>query len=158
MRHLRSRSTTKTSKLSRPIRRSPTPERPLRVLVAEDDLDLLESLSESFRDEGYEVTAVKDGVELLRLTTSEQLEAHHYDVIVSDLSMPGVSGMGMLMQVNEDPSAPPVVLITGLCDPDVHAWAQQLGAVATFDKPFDVDDLKTVMLNLREARAASMKS
>ncbi len=122
------------------------------VLVAEDDAEMRAFLATSLRADGYRVSEVTDGVELLRATTREALGEAGYDVIVSDVLMPGVSGLGALMQLNYEPAAPPVVLITAFGDPDVHLWAQQLGAVATFDKPFDVDDLKTVLLNVRGAR------
>jgi DNA-binding response OmpR family regulator len=65
--------------------------------------------------------------------------------------MPGVSGIGALMQLNYEPLAPPVVLITAFGDPDVHLWARQLGAAATLDKPFDLDDLRTVLRNVLRA-------
>jgi CheY-like chemotaxis protein len=132
--------------LSRHPVRYPTDS--LHILVAEDDADLRAMLAASLRADGHRVSEAGDGIELLRLTSHEGLESGGYDVIVSDIVMPGVSGMGALMQLNYEPNAPPVVLITALDDPDIHLWAQQLGAVATFEKPFDLDDLKTVLLNV----------
>lgn len=150
---------THPSKSNRRAARSQTFARPPRLLIADDDPVLLALLVEAFRDDGYDVTEVSDGVELLRLTTTEELEAHRFDAIISDVLLPGVSGIGMLMQLQHEPNAPPVVLITGFGDNDVHAWAQQLGAAATFNKPFELDDLKTVVVNLApvEKRASGSR-
>jgi len=123
----------------------------LHVLVAEDDPDMRSFLVASLRADGHRISEVADGAELLRVTSHEALEREPYDVIVSDVIMPGASGMAALMALNYEPAAPPVVLITAFADPDVHLWALQLGAMATFDKPFDIDDLRTVLLNVRVA-------
>ena len=130
---------------------------PMCILLADDDLDFLGLLAGSLRGDGYVVIEVSSGIELLRRSTAEELEASGVDVIISDVIMPGVSGMGMLMQVNQMVSPPPVVMITGISDTDIHAWADQLGAVAMFDKPFELDDLRTLLLNLRSARRPSRR-
>jgi DNA-binding response OmpR family regulator len=62
--------------------------------------------------------------------------------------MPGANGIMALSHLAGDASAPPVVMITAFGDDAVHAWARSIGALATFDKPFDVDDLCTLARNL----------
>ena len=138
--------------------RSPAPGRGgacasgLHVLVAEDDPEMRDFLVASLRADGHRISEVADGAELLAATSHEALERTKYDVIVSDVIMPGASGMAALMALNYEPAAPPVVLITAFGDPDVHLWALQLGAMASFDKPFDIDDLRTVLLNVPRAQ------
>ena len=130
-------------------RSPPLQPRPMRVLLADDDLDFLGLLAESLRKDGYLVLEVSHGTELLRLSTAEELRANGIDVIISDVLMPGVSGMGMLMQINQMVCPPPVIMISGCRDDDVRAWADQLGATAMFDKPFEIDDLRTLLVNLQ---------
>ena len=120
----------------------------MHLLLADDDLDFLSLAAESLRKDGYLVDEVSDGLELLRRSTADHLHAAGIDVIISDVLMPGASGMSMLMQINQMKSPPPVVMITGCRDTDVHLWAQQLGAVAVFDKPFELDDLRTLLVNI----------
>jgi two-component system, response regulator, stage 0 sporulation protein F len=122
--------------------------RPLRVLLAEDDDALREMLASSLRLDGHEVVEARDGRELVGRTGPGPEGAGSYDLIVSDVMMPGANGIMALSRLAEDASAPPVVMITAFGDDELHAWARSIGAVATFDKPFDVDDLCTLALNL----------
>jgi DNA-binding NtrC family response regulator len=68
-------------------------------------------------------------------------DAGAVDAIVSDIRMPGTSGLAILEGLNECQSAMPVILITAFGDRDTHERARQLGVVAVFDKPFDMADL-----------------
>ncbi|MCU0620491.1 MAG: response regulator [Gemmatimonadales bacterium] len=74
------------------------------------------------------------------------------DIVVSDIRMPGKTGLELLAGLRRADWATPVILITGFGDRHTLAEAQRLGAAAVFDKPFDVDDLRTAVLNLMEPR------
>ena len=63
------------------------------------------------------------------------------DLIVSDIRMPYITGMQVLRELRERDDAPPMILITAFGSDALHAKAERLGAVAVFDKPFDVEDL-----------------
>ncbi len=131
-----------------PAPRRAVARKALRVLLAEDDSALRSMIGDALRADGHQVTEASNGHELLALLTRERLQARAFDVVVSDLAMPGVGGMAVLGRLYHEPLAPPVVLMTAFGDPEVHSWARSLDAVAMFDKPFDLDDLKTVLLNL----------
>jgi two-component system, response regulator, stage 0 sporulation protein F len=122
--------------------------RSLRVLLAEDDDALREMLASSLRLAGHEVVEARDGRELVGRTGPGPDGASSYDLVVSDVLMPGANAIMALSRLAHDASSPPVVVITAFGDDDLHAWARSIGAVATFDKPFDVDDLCTLALNL----------
>jgi DNA-binding response OmpR family regulator len=133
----------------------PTFARPARVLVAEDDLDMRSGIACSLRHDGYEVVEAQDGGELLEEIGDELLSAHAVrpDLIVSDICMPGNSGLEVLAGLRKAEWQTPVILITALADDETRAKAARLGASAVFVKPFEIDDLRTaVMLTLTRAR------
>jgi FixJ family two-component response regulator len=68
-------------------------------------------------------------------------------VVVADVRMPNLSGLGVLAALRRAASNIPVLLITALTDPSVQTLAWRLGAIGVLRKPFDTDDLLTAVLN-----------
>jgi DNA-binding NtrC family response regulator len=118
----------------------------LRVLLAEDDDDLRALIASSLRRDGHDVVEARDGRELNAKFRERPSEA--YDVVISDVLMPGATGVTVLTGVANTEDPPWLIVITAFGDWDLHQWAESIGAVAMFDKPFDVDDLRTVLMNL----------
>jgi CheY-like chemotaxis protein len=119
-----------------------------RILVAEDDPDLRMLIAAALGRDGHDIVTAADGTEILELlaaTIGEPESTRQFDLIVSDVRMPGWSGLDVLAGLRHYPLVPPVVLITAFGDEQLHADARRLGAVATLDKPFDVDDLRAVV-------------
>jgi len=118
------------------------------ILLAEDDKEMRSLLALMLKKEDYQVCECTDGLSLLDMLASFFLpseEHEHFDLIISDIRMPGVTGMEILMGANELDNFPPIILITAFGDKETHMQAERLGAVALFDKPFDIDEmLKTV--------------
>jgi len=120
-------------------------ERPRRVLLAEDDPALLELMSSALRTEGFEVIEASDGLELL--ARLEQLVRWRREVdapfaIVSDIRMPGLSGLEVLALLRRASWVTPVILISGFADHEACDEAEALGATAVLAKPFDLDELR----------------
>lgn len=114
------------------------------ILLAEDDKEMRVLLAVALRSAGYGVTECGDGLELLEHLASFVLpEEEHQavDLVISDIRMPGVTGLEILEGLNRRGDFPPFILITAFGDVETHARANYCGAVAMFDKPFDVDDL-----------------
>lgn len=113
------------------------------VLLAEDDDEMRKLLAETLSREGYEVTECHNGVEFLM--ELEPLIAKqgpvNFDIIISDIRMPGITGLEMLEELHERKELPPMILITAFGDSETHAQAKRFGAAAIFDKPFEIDDL-----------------
>jgi len=125
-------------------KRSPAP----RILLGEDDLEMRALLAEALRSKGYTVVECADGMNVLQqlsyVILSPEVSARdpeHYDLVVSDIRMPGVTGLSILEGVQLFEGFPPMILITAFGDEETHAAAKRLGAAAMFDKPFDLDDL-----------------
>jgi CheY-like chemotaxis protein len=122
-----------------------------RVLIADDDTDLREELASALSEDGYEVEEAADGNELLDALASaegDSAERPTYDVILMDLMMPGFSGVDVLTALHKPPPRVPVLVMTGCEDEHVVQTAASLGAVRVFRKPFDLDDLRTTLLNV----------
>lgn len=124
------------------------PRAALRVLLAEDDDEMRRLVADALRLDGHEVIEARDGRELVARMGPGPDGARSYDLVVSDLLMPGATGITVLSRLAWDASSPQIVVMTAFGDEDLHAWARAIGAVATFDKPFEIDDLRTVLLNL----------
>lgn len=109
-----------------------------RVLVIEDDADVVNLMEQLLEGEGHDVATARDGLEgLVKLTTSNP------DVVLLDIMMPDVDGHRVLKQLLEENggSVPfPVIVITG--SPEGAAQARVLlGSENVFEKPFDPQPL-----------------
>ncbi|HSQ65954.1 MAG TPA: response regulator [Polyangiaceae bacterium] len=120
---------------------------PATIFLAEDDEDLRSVISLSLRDEGYEVVEAKDGAELLHLLADASAPSRRPDVIVSDVMMPGYSGLGLLTALHTSRWSVPVILITGCGDGRVVSDALRLGASAVLRKPFEIEELLRALRN-----------
>jgi CheY-like chemotaxis protein len=127
---------------------------PTRVLVADDDEDVRTLVAHTLRQDGYQVAEACDGAELLaRLEKAVDGGAPCPDVVLTDVMMPGLSGLGVLDALRRVQAHFPVVLMTVLKDDSLHIVARRLGAVGVLSKPLDIDDLRTAILNARLAFA-----
>jgi CheY-like chemotaxis protein len=118
--------------------------RPARLLVAEDDAEMRRLLVSTLRKDGYEVLEARNGHDILERMADGLLVrgSASFDLILSDIRMPGPSGLEILEQLRRWGYRSPVVLITAFGDKALHAEAERLGATAVFDKPFDLRALR----------------
>ncbi len=113
-----------------------------RVLVAEDDREMRRLIVDELESRGYTVEQAEDGRELiLRLDDLKGDADAPFDLIVSDVRMPGATGIEALALLRRARWSLPVILMTSFGDDAVHAEGHRLGALAVFDKPLDVDEL-----------------
>ena len=121
---------------------------PWRVLLAEDDEDLRALIKAALATDGYEVTDVADGAEVLdRLQDSISCPLTLPDVIVMDVIMPGYSGLGVLTALRRANWTTPVIMMSAMEEPSISDKARALGATAFFKKPFDMSALRTAVVN-----------
>jgi CheY-like chemotaxis protein len=119
-----------------------TPLGPRRVLLAEDDGDIRALLALALRRRGYVVAELTSGLELYNRVASCLFDGDFPpDVIISDIRLPGFTGLEVLGSVHRSELMIPVILITAYGAEGVRTEAEHLGAAALFLKPFDVDEL-----------------
>jgi CheY-like chemotaxis protein len=114
-----------------------------RVLIAEDDHEMRQMLAEEFQEAGYRVFEVADGKQLFRCVKSRNTRpiCPEPDLLISDIRMPGLTGMEVLRYLRKSDWTMPVIMITAFGDKQTHEEARKLGAAAVLDKPFEVEDL-----------------
>jgi DNA-binding response OmpR family regulator len=103
-------------------------------------------LEKAFQDSGYDVASCRDGWGLLgRLAAyflfTERDDEECFDLVVSDIRMPFLSGLEILECGDGVRGFPPTILITAFGDEETHAAARRASAAALFDKPFDIQTL-----------------
>jgi DNA-binding response OmpR family regulator len=116
-----------------------------RLLLAEDDREMRQLLASALRRDGYEVIEVADGFQLFEWIGRAWLgddELNAVALVVTDIRMPGFSGLDVLAELRQAGFETPVILITGFGDHETHALGLKLGAAAVLDKPFDLSDLR----------------
>ena len=124
----------------------------LRVMLIDDDESVRDVLTESLNMRGLRVSAFPNAEgaieELLKASAG-------YDVLVTDISMPGIGGMEFLQRAREAAPGIPVVMITGYPSIDTAVEAMKLGAADFLMKPFKTDDLE---ITLRKAVSKAVSS
>ncbi|NQU24516.1 MAG: response regulator [Candidatus Nealsonbacteria bacterium] len=129
-----------------------------RVLLAEDDDEMRALLAWRLRKDGYEVTECDHGIDLINRIDplGGPGESEEFDLVVSDIRMPGITGLEVLEDMRHcGTECPPVILITAFGDEETHQQARRLGAVAMFDKPFDFNDLLATVREIVSPRSLS---
>jgi DNA-binding response OmpR family regulator len=128
-------------------------------LLAEDDDELRKLLTWSLHREGLKVTECADGMLLLNHLDGYLFsgETNDFDLIISDIRMPGITGIEILEGLHTLENFPPMILITAFGDEETHTHAHRLGAAAIFDKPFDIEDLLAKVREILQPSLISRK-
>ncbi|TWF80446.1 two-component system response regulator MprA [Pseudonocardia hierapolitana] len=106
------------------------------VLVADDDRAIRESLGRALELEGHRVVGVDDGVQALTRTRREG-----FDVLVLDVTMPGLDGFGVCRVLRADGSRIPVLMLTARVETPDRVAGLDAGADDYLPKPFELDEL-----------------
>ena len=111
----------------------------VRILLVEDDRALREALEDSLAVAGYSCVAVADAEQALR-----ELSQRVFSLMLSDINMPGMSGLQLLENVKKRYMKPPpvVMMITAYGDAENYKIAKELGADDFLTKPVDFVALK----------------
>src|SRR3984957_3767800 len=118
-----------------------------RLLLIDDDPNTLASLSRAFRLAGYEATVCSSAVRALEL-----IRAQHFDLIFSDVVMPGKDGISLLEDLKAAGVTTPVVMISGQATVETAVKATRLGAVDFLEKPLSTERLLLTIENVLRLR------
>lgn len=122
------------------------------VLVVDDEPDLRSMMIDLLTDEGYQVTGAESGEDALITLEKDP----RYDLILLDVSMPGLSGMEVLVLIKSNPATRqiPVIMVTALDQISYKKQAYAAGADDFLPKPFELEELHLrVSTHIRLANA-----
>ena len=111
-----------------------------KILIADDELNMRLVLEAMLEKEGYDVVTAGDGVEALT-----SIEGDDIAVIVTDLKMPKLDGLGLLSRVVKEYPSIPVIIITAHGTVETAVEALKKGAFDYITKPFEQEDLKNII-------------
>jgi DNA-binding NtrC family response regulator len=129
------------------------PAAPGRILVAEDEAPLARVYARVLVADGFEVHTASDGAQAL-----SWLLASPYDVLVSDVCMPRMTGLELLRQVRLSLPELPVVLLTGQLDAEAYGQARDLGSVRYLLKPVGMEQLARAVRSAYDLRASWIRT
>ena len=116
--------------------------RKAHLLLIDDDPNTLASLSRAFRLAGHEATVCDNAAR-----AAELLRTEHFDLILSDVVMPGKTGMELLEELKKSGLQTPIVLISGQANIEMAVKATRLGALDFLEKPLTTDKLLLTVEN-----------
>lgn len=120
---------------------------PCRILLVEDDREMLELVQEHLEGEGHTVTPARLGAEAIA-----RLKAEPFDIVLTDLRLPDVDGMEVLQVSRETQREVPVILITAFGTIETAIRAIRQGAYDFVTKPFAMDEISLLVGKAWEAR------
>src|SRR5438094_4005225 len=113
-----------------------------RLLIVDDDANTLASLSRAFRLAGHEATVCDNAARALELAKSQS-----FDLILSDVVMPGKDGLSLLEDLKAQGVTTPVVMMSGQAHIEMAVRATRLGALDFLEKPISTDKLLLTVEN-----------
>jgi two-component system response regulator PilR (NtrC family) len=118
-----------------------------RILVVDDEQSMRDFLSIMLKKEGYDVVTAENGGSALKA-----IQAEIFDLVITDVKMPGVDGIEVLKTIKEVSPETVVIMITAFATAETAVEAMKLGAYDYITKPFKVDEIKLVIQKAIEKR------
>lgn len=112
-----------------------------RILVVDDEEEVLNTLKEFLTVKGYEVHTARDGLEAI-----EKMKEVRPHVVFLDIIMPGMGGIDALKEIKKIDPLVGVIMATAVTDEELGKRTLQLGAYDYITKPFDLNYIETVVL------------
>ncbi len=124
-----------------------------RILIVDDEASMLEFLEIMLAKEGYAVGTARTGAEALA-----RLGHEPFDLVITDVQMPEVSGLDVLRRTKEVSLETAVIMVTAFASAETAVEAMKEGAYDYITKPFKVDEIKLVIKNALERRNLSREN
>lgn len=119
----------------------------LKILIVEDDPDLLSTLVQVLQEENYAVDAVGSGLDAINLAAKGS-----YDLLITDIKLPGVNGLAALEQIKANSPATAGIVITGYSTEEDAVRAARLRVENYLTKPFRIDDFLTTVERIAQEK------
>ncbi len=112
----------------------------VRVMIIEDDEEMRSLLRDFFEEEGFETDSVSTGVDALR-----ELSKDHFDLVITDIRMPGLTGLDILPTIRRLKPGTPIIAMTAYGSDDVRRRAFERGATTYLEKPIILSKLRRLI-------------
>ena len=122
------------------------------ILIVDDEKSMRDFLKILLTKEGYEVIVAGDGNQALTA-----LGKNRVDLVISDIRMPGMGGLELLAKVKDGADDIPVIMITAFASPNDAVQAMKSGAYDYISKPFNVDEIKSVIYTATNRTESTLK-
>ncbi len=125
----------------------------MKILVVDDEEGARELFNTILTDEGYRVTLAISGEDAL-----SRLKADAFDLVVTDIKMPGMDGLQLLQEIRKSGARSDVIMVTAYGEVESYLKAMSLGAAEYINKPIRIKELKRIVhkvLTERKARPGS---
>ena len=117
---------------------------PYKLLIIDDNKEILTALNDFLSKKKYDVVSASDGLDGLKLLETEK---QGFDLVITDLIMPNISGVGLISIIKKKFPDIPVIAITGWGE-HPEALATEAQADRVLEKPFDLSELDTLIREL----------
>jgi len=116
-----------------------------KILIVDDEETLTWSMARSLSKdkEKYEVFVANNGREALNL-----LEKNKIDLVISDIRMPDINGLDLLVKIRKEYSQTKVIIMTAYGSSDVQKEANRRGSLYYVEKPFEISDIRKIIIDL----------
>ncbi|MEW6238959.1 MAG: response regulator [Candidatus Omnitrophota bacterium] len=119
----------------------------IRILIVDDEKELAESMFDLLEYEGYSVELAGTGEEAL-----QRVDMAYPDLLILDIKLPGINGLDVLQHVRETRSFLPILIVSASSQKGTRERAKELGADDVLLKPFDEEELLSIIKKLLEKR------
>jgi DNA-binding NtrC family response regulator len=124
-----------------------------RILVVDDEARMVDLIRRELEDHGYSVTTAGDGPSALEL-----MESGDFDLVITDLRMPGMDGLDLLKQARERFPRTEIVLMTAYASAQTAVKAMKEGAYDYLTKPFEMDELLIMVERIGELQRLELEN
>lgn len=124
-----------------------------RILVVDDEESIREFLEIMLKKEGYDVVCVEDGQEAIDI-----LKKKSFDMVISDMQMPNVTGIELLRHVKEQSPDLTFMMITAFGTTETAVEAMKLGAYDYITKPFKIDEVRINIANALRSQSLEVEN
>lgn len=116
-----------------------------KVLIVDDEETLTWSMAKSLSKDKdkYEVLVANNGKEAINI-----LNRHKIDLVISDIRMPDINGLDLLLKIRKEYPQTKVIIMTAYGSSEIHKEANRRGSLFYIEKPFEISDIRRIILDL----------
>ena len=112
----------------------------VRIMIIEDDEEMRSLLIDFFKEEGFETDSASNGIDALRILSED-----HFDLVITDLRMPGLTGLDILPTIRRLKPETPIIVMTAYGSDHVRLKSFEKGATTYLEKPIRLSELRSLI-------------